>query len=277
MYTSSPVLSCNTALYAKKRRRRKNQSDSTNSGDNDADEGDDDASRPGGRFDSNDDLPEFDLKDDKVGSSSSSDRDSRPFAADLDATTAFKSSQRQTQQSSSSWSSSSSSKQQQPVKSIQELIADRSLEQKFEFDGQATRDKDDSGETLPDLVELMRSNNNNKNTAATLSDDSSSSSSGSEEGGGSTTTVVGKKKARQAERRAAALARQEEEEKEQRDVLTDLLGGIPFLVDEEKGQVTALKIIEAGTWFAIAVLISWEIYINSPFFERAAPLAPIVY
>ena len=30
-------------------------------------------------------------------------------------------------------------------------------------------------------------------------------------------------------------------------------------------------------WVGIASLIGWEAFINSPLFERAAPLAPVVY
>jgi len=38
-----------------------------------------------------------------------------------------------------------------------------------------------------------------------------------------------------------------------------------------------VKVIENATWFGIACLVLWEVYINSPFFERAAPMAPVVY
>ena len=30
-------------------------------------------------------------------------------------------------------------------------------------------------------------------------------------------------------------------------------------------------------WIGIVLLIVWEAYINSPFFERAAPMAPVVF
>lgn len=30
-------------------------------------------------------------------------------------------------------------------------------------------------------------------------------------------------------------------------------------------------------WAGIYILIGWEFYINSPLFERAAPLAPVVF
>lgn len=30
-------------------------------------------------------------------------------------------------------------------------------------------------------------------------------------------------------------------------------------------------------WLGIYLLIGWEVYINSPLFDRAAPLAPLVF
>ena len=46
---------------------------------------------------------------------------------------------------------------------------------------------------------------------------------------------------------------------------------------KEKEPFNALKLIENATWFGIGTLVLWEVYINSPFFERAAPMAPVVY
>lgn len=37
------------------------------------------------------------------------------------------------------------------------------------------------------------------------------------------------------------------------------------------------QLLENGAWIGIALLILWELYLNSPFFERAAPMAPVVY
>eukprot|EP00977_Amphora_coffeiformis_P010979 scaffold2614_cov132-Amphora_coffeaeformis.AAC.6 len=42
-------------------------------------------------------------------------------------------------------------------------------------------------------------------------------------------------------------------------------------------SLSGVKILETGTWVGIALLVVWEIYINSPLFERAAPMAPVVY
>jgi hypothetical protein len=41
--------------------------------------------------------------------------------------------------------------------------------------------------------------------------------------------------------------------------------------------VSAVKVLEAGAWTGIYLLVAWEIYINSPFFDRAGPMAPVVY
>lgn len=133
----------------------------------------------------------------------------------------------------------------QGTKSVRELLNDRSLEQKMSFDS-------DSNDDLPDLIQMARQQN-------TDSSDSTDQS-------------LGKKKARQAQRQAAAAARQQEQESS----LDSLLKNIPFLLNE-KGEVSGVKILEAGTWLGIGLLVSWEIYINSPFFERAAPITPIVY
>ena len=193
--------------------------------------------------DAPDDLPDFELKEETV-SNKPQPAKAQPAVSDrLDEITPAMMSQGLSQQ---------------PARSVRDLIADRSLEKMFEFEA----GDDDIDEALPDLVEMMR----NQATAATAS----STIQG-------TDSTVGKKKARQAERRAAALAREELEREENKNILDDLLGGIPFLVDKEKGEDTPLKIVEAGTWFCIGLLISWEIYINSPFFDRVAPLAPIVY
>lgn len=80
----------------------------------------------------------------------------------------------------------------------------------------------------------------------------------------------GKKKKRQAARIAAAEAAKAAEEK------TNIFAKIPFIVDE-KGNVSGVKILENGTWLGIGLLVAWEIYINSPFFERAQPMIPVVY
>jgi hypothetical protein len=88
------------------------------------------------------------------------------------------------------------------------------------------------------------------------------------------TPAVGKKKARKEARRAAAVANKEEDDRLV-DNISDALGSLPFLKSDRESS--ELKLVENATWLGIFLLVAWEIYINSPFFERAAPLAPIVY
>ena len=42
-------------------------------------------------------------------------------------------------------------------------------------------------------------------------------------------------------------------------------------------DLNIVKVTEHGAWVGIGLLVVWEIYINSPFFDRAAPLIPVVY
>jgi len=128
-----------------------------------------------------------------------------------------------------------------PVSSIKDLIADRSLEAKFEFDEE---DKDDS---LPDLIALSRQR----------------------QGGGGGEE---KKMSRKAERRANAIAAKEAERADEESIFDNL----PF-VSDEKGKVQPIKVLEAGAWAGIFLLFAWEVYLNSPFFDRAAPMAPVVF
>jgi hypothetical protein len=85
---------------------------------------------------------------------------------------------------------------------------------------------------------------------------------------------VGKKRARQEARRAEAMANEEKEDRLV-DNLSDALGSLPFLKSDRESS--ELKLVENATWLGIFLLVAWEIYINSPFFDRAAPIAPIVY
>jgi hypothetical protein len=41
--------------------------------------------------------------------------------------------------------------------------------------------------------------------------------------------------------------------------------------------LNVLKLLENGAWVGIGLLVVWEIYINSPLFERAARLIPAVF
>ena len=245
--TAVPQRSTTFCAAKKKKRRRKDRAD--RAVDEGGADGDDDA------------LPEFDLKDDEVSKSQINMAEESKLSG--------VSSKQQPQPSLMEFNPDQitpammAGQEQKPEKAVRDLIFDRSLERKFEFDNES---ETMGGEALPDLVEMMKDSSSSGRTSP-APDSLSSGADG----------IVGRKKARQAERRAAALAREEREREEEQDLLTDLLGGIPFLRDRETDLVTPFKIVEAGTWLAIISLISWELYINSPFFERAAPLAPIVY
>jgi len=127
---------------------------------------------------------------------------------------------------------------QKPLGSLKDLISDRSLEKSFEFD--------EPTDPLPDLGDLVSKQQ----------------------------PAVGKKKARQEARRAAAVA-EEDEEDSIVDGISDALGSLPFLKSDRESS--SLKLVENATWLGIFLLVGWEIYINSPFFERAAPIAPVLY
>ena len=193
--------SFSSSLWAKKKRRRKNPSPPQKSND----------------------LPDFDLKEDiKAEVEEPSPKPSQSVSSSDDEITA-----------------NMMGSADKPVRSVKELIADRALESKFEFDAP----EDDS---LPDLAKIAQSKQSPPQPA------------------------VGGKRARQEARKAAAKAREQEENEE------SIFSKIPFITDEN-GKVTPLKVLEAGTWLGIFILVAWEIYINSPLFERVAPMAPIVY
>lgn len=213
-----------TVLFAKKkRRRRKNPSSPSN--DKIKNESKDSVVSSNTEI-SGDlpdfDLPEFDLEDD---SSAQSSEPKKAVKVDINF------------DEITDVMMGDSSK---PEKSLEQLISDRSLESKLEFDEVA-----DS--SIPDFTSFAKA---------------------SSSGGEGEPATMGKKKARQAERRAAAILAKEEEEEVQLN--------LPFVSDEE-GNVSAIKVLEAGAWLGIFLLIGWEIYLNSPFFERSAPMAPVVF
>lgn len=218
-----------TRLHAKKKRRRKDESDESS------------------------DLPEFELIEDielveantptvkKKASSSSSVSSASSLDGSLEVTPAM-------------MSRSSSI---QPTKSVRELITDRSLEKKLQFDEEDVV-TDPSGAAIPDLVELARQQR--QQTQQSSSSDPSEMS----------------KRARQAARRAE-LASQSAQEEEESNLAENVLSKLPIQVTNEEGKVEPIKLLEAGTWLGIFLLVAWELYLNSPFFERAAPMAPVVY
>ena len=119
----------------------------------------------------------------------------------------------------------------QSARSIEDLLRDRSLERKFEFD-------EPGDESLPDLADLTR---------------------------------LGQTVSRKEQRRQAAVARDASQPEEKEPLQ------LPFEMTNAKGEIQFNKVLEAGAWLGIFLLVGWEVYINSPLFDRAAPMAPIVY
>lgn len=144
----------------------------------------------------------------------------------------------------------------QPPRSIQDTIGDRSLERLMDFDKMIEKDGGRSSDVvdLPDFDEVISRRKQRDamregrvEDAAALID----------------TSGMGKKAARDVERRALAAERERELAEEQRKS--------PF------ADLNVLKVLENGAWVGIGSLVLWEFYINSPFFDRAAPLIPVVY
>lgn len=133
----------------------------------------------------------------------------------------------------------SSKNQGKAPSSVEDLISDRSLEKSFQFDSSNVKEK------LP-----------------TFSDVSNKSAKAGGEG-----VKIGKKAARAEARRAAAI----EANKKDEGLLSRFLGG------NEESSFDWLEIVKNGTWVGIFLLIAWEIFINTPLFERAGPLVPVVY
>lgn len=179
------------------------------------------------------DLPEFDLGDDvqdtntapsmKKGAKPSSIMSNDPFASESISVNMMGSASKNT-------------------KSVSQLIADRSLERKLEFDAA------EADESLPDLVELGKASRSGEDAP------------------------VGKKRARKEARIAVAAAAKEEKEE---NSIFSVLQNLPFIT--ENGKISPLKLLENGTWTGIFLLVAWEIYINTPLFDRAAPMTPVVY
>lgn len=133
------------------------------------------------------------------------------------------------------------------VKSVRELLGDRSLERKMIFDEPSPIS--DGDPPLPDLVQIARQ----------------------QRGGNANTTSNTRAKTSAGKKRRSRTATPVEEEEEE-----NLLSKVPFILND-KGEISPQKLLEAGTWLGIALLVLWEVYINTPFFDRAAPMAPVVY
>jgi hypothetical protein len=241
-------------LPAKKRRRRRSDSDIGSDSDATALPRSSPTTSRGG-----DDLPDFDLDED--------DPDAKAVkSSSMSSAAASSSSSSAPLLGEGEISSAMMGSSDAPTKSIRELLSDRSLESKLKFDDVTNDDGD--AEPLPDLVELQRQKKQQQQfSSSSLQSTANVMSVDDGEGMGS------RKKSRQAQRQAAAAARQQEEEE---NSFTNPLAKIPFLLNE-KGEVAGTKILEAGAWLGIFLLVAWELYINSPFFDRAAPITPVVY
>ena len=222
----------------KKKRRKKERSDSSST-----DPFDDYASNNDEYNDNNqkNDLPDFDLKDTNPDTTSTSISDNKAKVGGSRITG---------EMSVITSNMMSTGMKSQSTKSVRELLADRSLEKKFEFDDE----NNDNNVPLPDLLAKPVSSSTTTTSA----------------------TITNRKRERTLEaQRIAALeaAKQEAEENNLLSVVVDKLPGIK----NEKGDISPIKILESGTWACIFLLVGWEIYINSPLFDRAGPMAPIVY
>lgn len=144
----------------------------------------------------------------------------------------------------------------EPPRSIEDTLTDRSLEKFMDFDKMIAQDgNSDEVVDLPDFDEVISRRKQREamqegrvEDVAMLID----------------TTTMGKKAAKNAARKAAAIQREIEEEENKN----------PF---EDLKELNILKLLENGAWLGIGLLVLWEFYINSPLFDRASPLIPVVF
>ena len=147
----------------------------------------------------------------------------------------------------------------QPPTSIEDTLRDRSLEKYMNFDKMIEEDRSEETKIveLPTMEEVISRRKKKEATASAVQEGRIEEAAMLID-----TEGMGKKAAKRAERKAAALQRESEEAD---------AGG--FNLED----VNVLKLLENGAWVGIGLLVAWEIYINSPFFERAAPLIPPVF
>lgn len=147
----------------------------------------------------------------------------------------------------------------QPPQSISDTLRDRSLEKFMNFEKMI--EQDGGGDAVADLPDFDEVIARRKQREGLERDVGTTSSTAFGTDGGGAGEGMGKKAARNAQRKAAALQREADIEADKS----------PF------EGVNILKLLENGAWVGIGLLVLWEFYINSPFFERAAPLIPVVY
>ena len=143
----------------------------------------------------------------------------------------------------------------QPPQSIQDTLKDRSLEKLMNFDKMIEQDGGGERIDLPDFDEVIA------RRKARLGEEDGGGGAGGQPSTALNTEGMGKKATRDAQRKAAAVEREAEIEAEKS----------PF------EGVNILKLLENGAWAGIGLLVLWEFYINSPLFDRAMPLIPVVY
>lgn len=144
----------------------------------------------------------------------------------------------------------------QPPRNIAETLGDRSLEKFMDFDKMIEADGGaDDVVDLPDFEEVI-SRRKQRETGDAMQEGRVQDVAMMMESSG-----MGKKAARNMQRKAEALQREQELEEEKN----------PF------EGVNALKFLENGAWVGIGLLVLWEVYINSPLFDRASPIIPVVY
>eukprot|EP00978_Attheya_sp_CCMP212_P005655 scaffold12688_cov49-Attheya_sp.AAC.1 len=153
-------------------------------------------------------------------------------------------------------------------RSLDELLSDRSMD-KF------IKDDEDSAEIrgidgVPDLEQIRKVMREGGSVSDIVSSTTPKTSSTSVPVVG-----MGKKRAKTEARQQAALQAKELAEIEaqaNKSPLDQLLG-----INKDGKQRTAVDALEIGAWTGIYLLVAWEVYLNSPFFDRAATMIPVVY
>lgn len=146
----------------------------------------------------------------------------------------------------------------QPPQSIEATLSDRRLEKFMDFEAMIERDGGGSGQAmeLPDFDEVISRRKQRDATQEGRVEDAAMSID--KQG-------LGKKAARNAQRKEVAMQREAELEAQKspfEDILKDF---------------SLVKLLENGAWVGIGLLVLWEFYINSPFFDRTLPMIPPVY
>jgi hypothetical protein len=201
-------------------------------------------------------LPEFDLVEEEDSTIATTTTSSKPSSDKSTATNKNKASfdiNDPKVQNAMKATNTRNTNAQQSLMSTTDLIRtrNRELEEKLVTN--------DIIENVPSLAEYTQNRKVSKGNGMTTSSSSS----------------IGKKAARREERISAAL-----EAKKMQDGIENeggFLNGFSFGKDKDGNPKTPIKLLEEGTWACIWILIAWEVYINSPLFERQGSMPPIVF